>query len=55
MPENHKYGGGVSASILSPVVLVAMLVALVLILVLPPKYVAGPLIVLSFLVPTGHR
>ncbi len=55
MPLDHRYGGGAAASILSPIVLVAMLAGLLLILVLPPKYVVGPLLVLSFLVPTGQQ
>ncbi len=55
MPLDHRFGGGPTDSILHPIVVVAMLVGLVLILVLPPKYVVGPLIALSFLIPTGQQ
>jgi hypothetical protein len=54
-PENYKYGGGASASLLHPIVLVAMILALILILFLPRKYVVAPLVLLAFLTPLGQQ
>jgi hypothetical protein len=54
-PDNYKYGGGANASVLHPLVLVAMILALILILVLPRKYVVAPLVFLTFLVPLGQQ
>ena len=54
-PDNYKYGGGLSGTLLHPLVLVAMILALVLILVLPRKYVVAPVVVLAFLAPQGQQ
>src|SRR5271165_292346 len=54
-PENYKYGGGAAGSLLHPLVLVAMILALILILVLPRKYVVAPIIFLTFLTPIGQQ
>ena len=58
MPEgpdkSHFFGGGGAETVLSPIVLVAMLIAILLILVLPRKYVIVPVLLMAFLVPLGQ-
>lgn len=53
--QNHDIGGGATVSLLSPIVLVGMLVAIILILVLPRKYVIVPFLLCTFLVPLGQQ
>lgn len=53
--QSHVFGGGAIDSVLSPIVLVAMLVVIVLILVLPRKYVIVPFLFFTFLVPIGQQ
>lgn len=55
MPESHYIGGGASASILSPIVAVAMAVTILLMLILPRKYVIVAFLVCIFLVPLGQQ
>jgi hypothetical protein len=50
-----KFGGGPIGTLLHPAVLVAMLLALVLFLVLPRKYVIVPVLVATFLIPFGQQ
>ena len=54
-PNSVQFGGGATATILSPVVLVAMLIAIVLIFVLPRKFVIVPLLITIFLTPQGQQ
>jgi hypothetical protein len=58
MPEgpaqSHFFGGGGTSTTLNPIVLVAMLIAIVLILALPRKYVIIPVLLITFLVPIGQ-
>jgi hypothetical protein len=54
-PENFSFGGGANQTILHPLVLVGMLIAIVLIIVLPRKYVIVPLLAITFLVPFGQE
>lgn len=58
MPEgpaqSHFFGGGATSTTLDPIVLVAMLLALVLILALPRKYVIAPVLLIAFLVPISQ-
>jgi hypothetical protein len=54
-PYTIKFGGGADQTVLSPVVLIAMLVAIVLIFVLRRKYVIAPLLIAIFLVPQGQQ
>jgi hypothetical protein len=49
-----SFGGGVAETALSPIVVVVMILAIILILVLPRKYVIVPLILVTFLVPVGQ-
>jgi hypothetical protein len=56
MPPEHArgFGGGLTETSLTPYALVAMVVAIILILVLPRKYAALPLLFINFLVPLGQ-
>jgi hypothetical protein len=49
------FGGGASATTMTPVVLAATLLALVLVLVLPRKYAVAPILVVVFLTPSGQQ
>jgi len=53
-PENFRFGGGASETILHPIVLVAMLIAIALIFLLPRKYIIWPFLYSAFLVPLGQ-
>jgi hypothetical protein len=54
-PENFRFGGGASETILHPIVLVALLIAIALIFLLPRKYVIWPVFCMAFLVPLGQE
>jgi len=53
-PDNLRFGGGASETVLHPIVLVAMLIAIALIFLLPRKYVIWPFLCTAFLVPLGQ-
>lgn len=53
-PDNLRFGGGASETILHPIVLVAMLIAIALIFLLPRKHVIWPFLCTAFLVPLGQ-
>jgi hypothetical protein len=53
-PENLRFGGGASETVLHPIVLVAMLIAIALIFLLPRKYVIWPFLCSAFLIPLGQ-
>jgi hypothetical protein len=57
MPPEHLrvFGGGASETLLDPVVAIAMIIAIILVLTLPKKYVIVPLFVMLFLVPLGEQ
>lgn len=56
MPDHGPaFGGGAVASVLSPIVLVGLIVAIVLVLFLPRKYVIVPVLLLIFLTPLGQQ
>jgi hypothetical protein len=50
-----KFAGGADQTVLNPIVLLAMLVAIVLIFVLQRKYAIAPLLIAIFLVPQGQQ
>jgi hypothetical protein len=55
-PEyNNRFGAGASASFINPVVLVLMLLAIVLMLLLPRKWVVVPFLLTIFLTPFGQQ
>lgn len=53
-PLNHIFGGGVGESTIDPIVLAAMLIAILLIFVLQRRYVLIPVLCTIFLVPLGQ-
>jgi len=53
-PQNFRFGGGAADTVLHPLVAVAMLVTIVLIFVLPRKYVIVPFLLTIFLFPYGQ-
>lgn len=55
VPEQFQFGGGLHETLLHPIVLVAMIVAVVLILFLPRKYVIVPVLLTTLLVPQGQQ
>ena len=57
MPPEHarSFGGGAVATTLDPIVLIAMAIVIALILLLPRKYVIGPVLFALFLVPVGEQ
>src|ERR1051326_419504 len=59
MPEapdqSHTFGGGLTESSLTPIVLVGMLVAILLMWILPRKYVVVPFLCFALLVPMGEQ
>jgi hypothetical protein len=54
-PRGPNFGGGATATVLHPAVLAAMLLATVLFLVLPRKYVIVPVMFTMFLIPFGQQ
>jgi hypothetical protein len=53
--QSHAFGGGASDSVLSPIVLTGLLLAVLLTLFLPRKYVIIPILLIAFLVPAGQQ
>jgi hypothetical protein len=53
-PDHYRFGGGSSATVLHPLVAIAMLLAVVLILRQPLKNVLAPLLLAIFLIPKGQ-
>jgi hypothetical protein len=54
-PDKPAFGGGATATVLHPIILVATIVAVILILVLPRKKVAVPFLLLVFLGSYGQQ
>lgn len=50
-----KFAGGLSETLVSPVVLVAMLIAMVLFFALPRRHIIVPVILTTFLIPLGQQ
>ena len=53
-PENIRFGGGASSTILHPLVALWVAVAVILILALPRKYVVVPFLAAIFTIPIGQ-
>src|ERR1700693_489491 len=49
------YGGGINQSILHPIVLIAMILSIILIFVLPRRYIVVPLLLMIFLAPWSQQ
>jgi hypothetical protein len=54
-PTHWRFGGGAAETVLHPIVLVAMLVTIILLLLLPRKYMVVPFLLAIFLVPLGQH
>jgi len=54
-PQNFNFGGGSQDTVMHPAVAVAMIAVILLILFRPRKYIAAPLFLFIFLVPTGQQ
>src|ERR1017187_7493730 len=54
-PEHLRFGGGAEQTMLSPVVLIAMLVVIVLMFSLRRKYRIVPFLLIAFLIPPGQQ
>jgi hypothetical protein len=52
---SHTFGGGAVGSVLSPIVGVALVLAILLVLLLPRKYVIVPVLLFIFLTPLGQQ
>ena len=55
MPNTPAFGGGATATVLHPAVLVGLILISVLILLLPRKYVIVPILIGIFLIPQGQQ
>jgi hypothetical protein len=53
-PTGIRFGGGVAATLLHPLVAVAMVLAIILMVFLPRKYVIVPLLLAIFFIPKGQ-
>jgi hypothetical protein len=53
-PENIRFGGGATSTVLHPLVLAAMVIAIALIYLLPRKYIVVPFLMISMLTPWGQ-
>ena len=54
-PDRPSFGGGVSETVLHPLVLIAMLIGIVLIFVLPRKSIIFTVLFTTFLIPVGQQ
>jgi hypothetical protein len=54
-PYSVKFGGGLTGTLLNPLVLLVAIIAVVLIFVLPRKYTLVPFIFAIFLIPEGQQ
>lgn len=54
-PEHYKFGGGATQTMLHPIVLIATVIAILMIFVLPRKYIIVPVLVGAFLIPAGQQ
>jgi hypothetical protein len=53
-PEHLRFGGGSTETLLHPVVLVMMIIAILAMLALPRKHLVVPLLLFTFLIPGGQ-
>jgi len=54
-PERSAFGGGVNASVLHPVILIATILAVILIVLLPRRRVVAPFLLVTFLGSFGQQ
>ena len=55
VPENFKFGGGATETIIHPLIAVLLLLAVAFIWFLPRKFVIAPLLLVGILVPYGQQ
>lgn len=55
MPGSPAFGGGATETLLHPIVLIGMLIAMSLILALPRRYLIVPMLLSTFLMPLGQQ
>ena len=55
LPDNLSFGGGAGASTITPFVLACVLVAGLLVLILPRKFLIAPILLVVFLTPFGQQ
>jgi hypothetical protein len=53
-PDHYRFGGGSSATVLHPLVAIAMMLAIILIFRLPRKHIVTPLLLAIFVIPKGQ-
>jgi hypothetical protein len=53
-PQDIRFGGGASSTVLHPLVAIELLIVVILILCLPRKYAIVPLLLMIFLTPRGQ-
>lgn len=53
-PANIRFGGGPTSTVLHPLVFVAMVLAILLIFILPRKYIIVPFLIIAMLTPWGQ-
>lgn len=53
-PDNFNFGGGLTATTMHPLVVIAMIIAILLTLVLPRKYLIVPFLVSAILIPMSQ-
>lgn len=54
-PTNNRFGGGISESLIHPLVLCALVLVIALLLFLPRKTIIVPLVLTLFLIPKGQQ
>jgi len=54
-PEAPAYGGGINSSMIHPIVLIAMILAIILTLVLPRRFIVVPFVLVTFLAPYSEQ
>lgn len=55
VPDHFKFGGGAEQTVLHPLVLLAMIIAMVAIFLLPRKFIIIPVLLSTFLIPEGQQ
>jgi hypothetical protein len=53
--DTPAYGGGLNASVIHPAILIAMILSIILIFVLPRRFIVIPVLLMTFLSPWGQQ
>ena len=54
-PENNRFGGGFTETYMHPAVVAVLIVAIIMVFVLPRKYIVVPILLAVFLTPFGQQ